>query len=105
MLTELLHANDLAQISETIEKVRRKFIKGKEAIKIKCLKANLRKTKVMVSGRITKDGLSERKVDPCGVFRLTVKANSALYAQCGKWIYSRCGEVKRATPKIQSLQL
>ena len=36
------------------------------------------KTKVMVIGGITKDGMSKRKVDPCGVCSLRVKAKSAL---------------------------
>ena len=35
------------------------------------------KTKVMVSGNITKDGLSKNEVDPCGVCSMRVKANSA----------------------------
>ena len=50
------------------------------------MKVNLGKTKVMVSGGITKDGLSKTKVDACGVCSLRVKANSVLYVQCVKWI-------------------
>ena len=46
----------------------------------------------MVSSGITQDGLSKSKVDPCGVCSLTVKANSALCVQCGKWIHGRCVE-------------
>ena len=43
-------------------------------------------TNVMVSGGITKDGMSKIKVDPLGVCSLRVKANSILCVQCGKWI-------------------
>ena len=52
------------------------FLKWKEAFESKGLKVNLGKTKVMVSGSITKDGMSLCKVDPCGVCSLRVKANS-----------------------------
>ena len=55
----------------------------------------------MVCGCITKDGLSKSKVDPCGVCSMSVKANSDLCVQCGKWIHSRCTRVKRVTPKFQ----
>ena len=39
----------------------------------KDFKANLGRTKVMVSSRITNDGLSKSKVDPNGVCSLRVK--------------------------------
>ena len=64
------------------------------------MKDNLWKTKVKVSGSIRKDGLSRGKVDPCGLCGLTVKANSVLCVQCGKWIHDRCARVKRVTPKL-----
>ena len=64
-LSELLCADDLALMSETIERLRNKFIKWKEAFENKGLKVNLGKTKV--SGGITKDGMSISEVDPCGV--------------------------------------
>ena len=53
------------------------------------LKANLGKTKVMVSGGITKDGLSKSKFDPCGFYCLSVKANSVLCVLCGKRMHGR----------------
>ena len=53
----------------------------------------------MVSGSITKDGLSESKVDPCSVCSLRVKANSVLCVQCGKRIHGRCVRLKRVTQK------
>ena len=34
------------------------------------MKVNLGKTKVMVSGGITKDGMSKSKVDPCRVCKM-----------------------------------
>ena len=49
---------------------------------------------VMVSGGITKDGMSKSKVDRCGACSLRVKVNSVL---CGMWIHSRCAGVKMMT--------
>ena len=40
----------------------------------------------MVSGGITKDGMYQSNVDLCGVCSLSVKANSVLCLQCGKWM-------------------
>ena len=54
----------------------------------------------MVSGGITKDGMSKSKVDPCGVYSLRVKTNSVLCLQCGKWIHNRRTGVKGVTPKF-----
>ena len=45
------------------------------------------KTKIMVSGDITKDGMSKSKVDPCGICCLRAKANPVLCVQCGKRLY------------------
>ena len=55
----------------------------------------------MISDSIMKDSMSKSKVDPCGVCCLSVKANSILFLQCGKWSYGRCVGVKRVTPKPQ----
>ena len=100
-LRELLYADDLVLMSETIEGLRNKFLKWKEAFEIKGLKVNLGKTKAMVSGGIIKDGMPKSKVDPCGVCSLRAKANSVLCLQCGKWIHGRCAGVKMVTPKCK----
>ena len=76
-----------------------------ESFEIKCLKANLGKTKVMVSGGITKDGMYKNKVDPCEVCRLRAKTNSVLCAQCGKWIHGRCAGVKRVTKVLKKFYM
>ena len=52
-LSELLYADDLVLMSETIEGLRNTLIKWKEVFESMSLKANLGKTKVMVSGGIT----------------------------------------------------
>ena len=57
-LSELLYADDLVLMSETIKGFCHMFLKWNEAFESKSLKVNLWKTMVMVSGRMTKDGLS-----------------------------------------------
>ena len=85
-------------MSETIDGLRNKFLKWKEAFESKGLKVNLGKTKV--SGGITKDGMSKSKVDPCGFYSLGVRTTSVLCVQRGKWIHGRCARVKRVTQKV-----
>ena len=62
-----------------IEGLRNKLIKWKEDFESKGLKDKICKTKVMVSGSITMNGLSKSKVDPCGVCRLRVKTEFCVY--------------------------
>ena len=100
MLSQLLYADDIILMSEKIKGLRNKYLKWKEASESKGLKVNLGKTKVLVCGGITMDGMSKSKVDPCGVYSLKVKANSVLCLQCGKWIHGRCAGMKRVTPKF-----
>ena len=64
-MSEMLYADDLVLISETIEGLREKFWKWKEAFESKGLKVNLRKTKVVVSG--AEGEVSVSKVHPCGI--------------------------------------
>ena len=76
VLSELLYSGDSIPMSETTEGLRNKFLKWKETFESHSLKDNLVNTKVMVSGGITKDGMSKSKVDPCVVSSLKVKAIS-----------------------------
>ena len=79
-LSELLYADELVLMGETIRGLRNKFLKWKEAFESKGLKVNIRQT-------ITTDCMSKSKVDPCGICRFRVKANSVLCLKCGKWIH------------------
>ena len=81
-LSELLYADDLVLMSETIEGPRDKSIKWKEVFESMGLKDNLEKTMVMVRSGIRQDGMSKSKVDTCGVSCLRVKSNIVL---CAVW--------------------
>ena len=48
-LSELLYADDLVLMSETMEGLRNKFLRWKEVFEIKGRKVNIGNTKVMVS--------------------------------------------------------
>ena len=98
-LNELLYADDLVLISETIEGLRKEFLLWKEAFESKGLKVILGETKVIISGSITKDVLSKRKVDTCDVCSLRVNANSVLCVHCGKRIHGRCASVNSKVKK------
>ena len=88
-ISELLYADELILMSETIEGLRNKFLTWKGAFESKGFKVNLVKSKEMVSDSISMDGTSKSKVDPCGVCNLRAKANSDLFQRCGKWINGR----------------
>ena len=96
-MSVLLYADDLVLMNETIVGLRNKFLIRKGAFESKGMKVNHGKTKKMVSGRTTKDGMSQSKAYPCGASSLRVKANSVLWSQCGKWIHGRCDGLKSVT--------
>ena len=79
VLSELMYADDIDLMSETIEGLRNMFIKWKEAFQSKVLEVKLGKTKVMVTGGITKDDMSKSKVEPCDVCSMRAKANSVVH--------------------------
>ena len=85
LMSEMLYADDLVLTSETMEGLREKFWKWKEAFQSKGLKVNLGKTKVVVSG--AEGEMSVSKIDPCGICGKRVMANSVLCVECGKWIH------------------
>ena len=98
LMSEILYADDLVLISETMEGVRGKFRKWKEAFENKGMKVNLGKTKLMVSG--PEGEVSVSKVHPCGVCGKRVMANAVLCGKCDKWTHARCAKVKRVTPSL-----
>ena len=98
LMNEMLYADDLVLMSETMEGLRDRFWRWKEAFESKGLKVNLGKTKVMVSGMERE--LLVSKIDPCGMCGKRVGANSVLCVRCGKWIHGRCTKMKRVTPRL-----
>ena len=64
MINELLYADDLVLMSETMKDLKERLLNWKDAGS-NSLTVNTRKTKVMVSG--SEGELFKSKIDPCGV--------------------------------------
>ena len=98
LISEMLYVDDLVLTSESMEGLREKFWKWREAVESKGLKVNVGKTKVVVSG--AEGEVTVSKVDPCGIFGKRVMTNSVLCVKCRKWIHGRCVKVKWVTLRL-----
>ena len=96
-INEILYADDLVLIGETMDDLKEKFWKWKKALESKGLKINIRKTKMMISG--SEGELFKSKIDPCGVCGKRVMANSVLCTKCRNWTHGKCAKIKRVTTK------
>ena len=74
--------DDFVLMSKSIENLKERFLKWKEAFESKRLKVNLKKTKVMVSGLTAK--ILKSKADPCAKCGKRVMANLLMCTKCGK---------------------
>ena len=99
LLFEILYADDLVLMADSMKELQIKFDRWKSAIERKGLKVNMGKTKVMVSGEGGERVIS--RIDPCGVCDKRVKANSVLCIGCKKWVHKRCSGVKGALKKVE----
>ena len=88
---ELLYADELVIMSETMEDLKERFWNWKDALESKGLKVNTSKTKVMESG--AEGELFKSKIDPCGVCGRRVMVNSVLYTKCENCVHRRCAKV------------
>ena len=82
LLNEILYANDLVRMRENLEDLRERFQRWRGALESKGMKANIRKTKVMVSG--AEGEIVRCKVDPCGICGKRVMSNAVLCTVCKK---------------------
>ena len=99
-MIEILYANDLVLMSASIESLKKKFLKWKEAFESMELKVNLKKTKLIVSG--SKGEAIESKVDPCRPTKCykRMMANSVMCTKCGKSVHGRYKKMKRVTSTL-----
>ena len=98
-LYELLYADDLVLMAETMKELEAQFIRWKAAFEGKGLKVNLGKTKVMESsggGGV----VVLAKIDPCGVCGKRTKVNCVRCKTCKKWIHARCARVKKVCRRM-----
>ena len=83
---ELLYADDLVLISESLDDCIYKFEKWKLEIESKGLRVN-KKTKFMLLGS---KNLRDSGAFPCSVCRKGVGVNSVLCSTCSHWVHKRC---------------
>ena len=92
-MKQILYADDLVLMGETMEELRENFDEWREAFESKGMRVNLGKMKLMVSGM--EEETLDSKIDPCGVCGTRVMSNSVLCTACGKWVGARCTDKKK----------
>ena len=91
---ELLYADDLVIVAESLEELKIRLKNWKSGLEEKGLKVNVGKTKVLCSRHdATKSKIASVK-HPCGVCMKGVGANSILCLGCRKWVHKRCSGIK-----------
>ena len=78
-MKQILCADDLVLMGETMEELRENFDEWREAFESKGMRVNLRKTKLMKSGM--EEEAFDSKIDPCSVCGTRVISNSVLCTQ------------------------
>ena len=92
-MKQILYADDLVLMEETMEELRHNFDEWRAVLKSKEMRVNLGKAKLMVSGM--EEETFDSKIDPCGMYGTQVMSNSVLCTACGKWIHARCTDKKK----------
>ena len=100
---ELLYADDLALVSDSVEGLTEKLENWKHALESKGLRVNLKKTKVMVSNYNLGEKREEGKY-PCGVCSKGVGSNSIYCKTCKHWVHKRCSGIQGKLRKDQPFQ-
>ena len=90
---ELLYADDLAVIADTLDECITKLKAWKNGMENKGLRVNTKKTKFMISGAGL-DVLCDSGAFPCAVCRSGVGANSISCSQCKLWVHKKCSGIK-----------
>ena len=86
---ELLYADDLVIVTETLQECVEKLESWKTGLLGRGLNVNMAKTKFMVSG-VGLDKLKDSGKFPCGVCCEGVGANSIHCSRCKHWVHARC---------------
>ena len=97
---EVLYADDLVIMAETMEELSIKLENWKSGMEAKGLRVNTKKTKVMIShpdaGPVYKSGKY-----PCGVCSKGVRSNSILCTSCKQWVHARCSGIRGNLSKVK----
>ena len=85
---EMLYADDLVNLTETLEDLMTIIAVWKNGLESKGLKVNMWKTKLMVSGRDLHTMQTSGKY-PCAVCRKGVRKNSIFCSGCSFWVHKK----------------
>ena len=86
---EMLYANNLAIIAESVVQLEERYLTCKNNIDTKGLKVNIRKTKIMKCGTNEGPVYASGKY-PCSVCKKRVGRNSMNCSFCKHWVHKRC---------------
>ena len=89
---ELLYADDLVIIADSIDSLKQRLEQWKSRLQSKGLKVNIAKTKVMISKPEASPQVDKSRY-PCGVCKKGVGRNSILCTSCHHWIHRRCTNI------------
>ena len=90
---ELLYADDLVIMADTLQECIARLKVWKKAMEDKGLRVNMPKTKLLFSG-IGLDVLKDSGKFPCAVCRSGVGDNSIRCSKCSLWVHKRCSGIK-----------
>jgi len=92
LLYELLYADDLVLMADSMEELQRKYKKWKDALECRGLRINVGKTKIMIGDGVKH--VCKSNIDPCAVCGKRVGRNSIKCNKCGFWVHGKCSGVK-----------
>ena len=90
---ELLYADDLVIIAESVDVLRKKLGTWKSNMENKGLRVSMKKTKILFSGRHM-NMLKDSGRWPCGVCRSGVGRNSIFCLGCKHWVHKKCSGIR-----------
>ena len=89
---EILYADDLVLLAESLEELKERLVNWKKALESKGLKVNMNKTKIMVGQQKMKEQVKGKY--PCAVCGRGVGRNSIKCMECAKWVHKTCSRIK-----------
>ena len=94
---ELLYANDLVIVAESLGELKIRLKNWKYGLEEKGFKINVGKTQVVCSGHdVSKSKIASVKF-PCGVCMKDVEANSILCLSCRNWVHKLCSGINASS--------
>jgi len=99
LLYELLYADDLVLMADSMEELQRKYSNWKIALESRGLRINVGKTKVMVGDGVK--SMHKSNIDPCAICGKRVGRNSIRCNKCRFWVHGKCSDVKGSLLKVE----